>query len=147
MDQRLILFHELVVGDVQRNHDARNLRRDGHRPAIGVGVVGAFKIAGRQPVVDAARQQKRDDGEADHRDERRRSFRFASSDFPLSRPFERGAALDLLAGFLAFAGYRCPHRREADRRSCTTVSGGVSDMYLPLRGQSLPEPALDCTGN
>src|SRR6202041_4039365 len=69
MNEGLAPFHELIVGDVKGNHGAGNLRRDADRPAIGIGVVGAFEVAGRKPVVDAAREQKADNGEADHRDE------------------------------------------------------------------------------
>ena len=46
MDQRLALVHELVVGDVERDDEARDLRRDGDGAAIGIGVVGGFDIAG-----------------------------------------------------------------------------------------------------
>jgi hypothetical protein len=46
MDQRLPPPDELIVGHVQRHHDAEDLRRDRDRAAIGIGVSRSFMCTG-----------------------------------------------------------------------------------------------------
>jgi hypothetical protein len=59
VDQRLTLFDELIVGDVELHHDARHLRRNRDRAAVGIGIVGVFDVARREPVIDATDGQQR----------------------------------------------------------------------------------------
>ena len=68
MDQRVALPDELIVGDIQRNHGARDLRRDEHRPAVGIGVVGGFDIAAGIPEPSAAYRHHGEQRQADRQE-------------------------------------------------------------------------------
>ena len=55
MDERLILAHELIVVDVERDDEARNLRRDRHRAPVRVGVVGRLDVQRREIKIGRRR--------------------------------------------------------------------------------------------
>jgi hypothetical protein len=79
VDQQLILLDELVVVDGEGQHHAGNLRRNGDGAAVGIGVVGAFDVAGGEPVIEAAGDQQENDDRADGMTSGRRLLRAASS--------------------------------------------------------------------
>ena len=70
MDERLALFDELVVVDVERDHHARDLRGDRDRAAVGIGIVGVLDAARRDPVIKSADGEQRQHHDADDDDGR-----------------------------------------------------------------------------
>jgi hypothetical protein len=61
--QDLALPDELTIRHIKRNDISRDPRRNDHRPAVGIGVVGRFDIAALVPEVQSARRQGQDQAE------------------------------------------------------------------------------------
>ena len=101
VDQRLALLDELIVGHVERNHVAGDPRRDDDGAAIGVGVVGAFEIAGGEPVIDTGYDQQPYNSDTDCDDQGPAFF----------SGFLAGFYLGVLPLRLALGGFSWPDRQ------------------------------------
>jgi hypothetical protein len=68
VNEWLAQFHQLIVGDVERDDNTGYLRRYGDGPAVRIGIIGTLDIARRPPVIDAPHYEKRDDEKPDQQD-------------------------------------------------------------------------------
>ena len=63
------MFHDLIIGDVDADNVAGDLRTDQHRPAIDKGIVRALVVPGMKIPCDAGDDADDDQSKADdHRD-------------------------------------------------------------------------------
>ncbi len=64
MDEEIALMDELIVANIERNDGAGDPRRDGHRIAVDIGVVGQFIAGVGEPVIigDGNQDNGHDDG-------------------------------------------------------------------------------------
>ena len=127
VDQRLTRLDELIVGDVERDDIARDLRRDRHRVSVNEGVVRIFVIAIGEPVFIAR------EAEAADKRQKHDPGRSGGGSFwlPAAAPSVSGAGA-------AFAGAPCVEPSSATGRSVSerdlamsvhrSVRGGVNHL-------------------
>ena len=84
MDQRFALVNELIVVDVKRDDEPRDLRRNRHRASVRIGVVGGLYVAGGEIEIAATGDRARRDEQAD---EQKRALLFRRGRFVLRRGF------------------------------------------------------------